>query len=1021
MIQRALTRAGVSVVLAVTMAGGHVSAAVPAAAADPAQEAVIQTTPRTTPRAASLQYSENSTRGDGVGSQGVFHTEEGLSGLQWTRFSDGRTFPVARPTDVPTLPTGSDVLAQVNGGRVELRDIAAGSTRSVPIPPEQKYLQTYGSTVVTYAPVTQPDSTVVNVLHLLTPQADGTTRDVTVGGLPDGATLGSPVAADRGAVVFVGRLGDQRRMFVVDEETGRVEGHTAPVADDYSYAVLTPRHLAMYSVSKSTVLVASRTDLAAAPVEAVLPNGRKARHDLSVVGDSLLYRAGSPTGVSLDTVPIDGGAVTTLVPLTASGLATGPGGTAVVVGGTGPSDWAIRRITEDADGKPVVNVAKKLPEVPAGIEGMAIGQGRLAFIDDGRNSDKKGYYRTLGVDSGAISYGERTSLGPDGGFPVSSCAANDPSCAAYHALDGDRFARLSRDEGLDTVYVDAPGSGWAHFSVPKGGRITDAAHGHLIHTTGSTQSVRRADNGRPVLERAPVASALWAGRLWSAGAAKGTVTALDLATDKVVETVATGAPCVPAELQTVGRWLYWSCGPAGMGASGVYDRTAKKSVGVPSGEALLGDGYVVTHDTTAGKLVLTDVHAGGAQSRELGNLPATGFSQRHVRWSVDRFGGLIAYADTEQRIHLIRPGVPASPLVLDRTTVGTAIQAGFSTSLVHGTFSRPVRSWTVTVRDKFSGKTVRTLGGGETRGAVAPMWDGLDEAGRAPVTGTYTWTMEAVPADGQGPALSTGGSVELTGASRWRDYARELDGVADLFTIDTNDGLKVHPGTGTGGIRVNTSYMWDDLTTVVPLGDLGVDGCNDLIGRRTNGELRAYVGSCGFTNNPVGSSTKLGTGWNQFNVLTSPGDLTGDGRPDLVGRQAATGDLYLYENNGAGGIKSRGKIGAKWTAYRAVFGAGDITGDGIGDVLAVDGANSLWRYDGTAAGGLKARALVFGNNWGTGRNAFVGVGDLNKDGKPDLVSRNAAGDLLRNEGTGTGSFRSTVKIGTGWQQYKGIF
>ncbi|MER7661939.1 VCBS repeat-containing protein [Streptomyces sp. NPDC096193] len=64
---------------------------------------------------------------------------------------------------------------------------------------------------------------------------------------------------------------------------------------------------------------------------------------------------------------------------------------------------------------------------------------------------------------------------------------------------------------------------------------------------------------------------------------------------------------------------------------------------------------------------------------------------------------------------------------------------------------------------------------------------------------------------------------------------------------------------------------------------------------------------------------------------------------------------------------------------------------------------------------------MFGNNWATGRNVFVGVGDLNKDGKADLVSRNAAGDLLRNNGNGAGSLSSTVKISTSWKAYKGLF
>ncbi|WP_327681555.1 FG-GAP-like repeat-containing protein [Streptomyces sp. NBC_00467] len=65
---------------------------------------------------------------------------------------------------------------------------------------------------------------------------------------------------------------------------------------------------------------------------------------------------------------------------------------------------------------------------------------------------------------------------------------------------------------------------------------------------------------------------------------------------------------------------------------------------------------------------------------------------------------------------------------------------------------------------------------------------------------------------------------------------------------------------------------------------------------------------------------------------------------------------------------------------------------------------------------------MFGSKWDNGRNAFVGVGDISGDGHADLISRNAQGQLLRNNGTGTGTFRSTVKIATaGWGRFKGLF
>ncbi|WP_405599572.1 FG-GAP repeat domain-containing protein [Streptomyces sp. NBC_01410] len=110
---------------------------------------------------------------------------------------------------------------------------------------------------------------------------------------------------------------------------------------------------------------------------------------------------------------------------------------------------------------------------------------------------------------------------------------------------------------------------------------------------------------------------------------------------------------------------------------------------------------------------------------------------------------------------------------------------------------------------------------------------------------------------------------------------------------------------------------------------------------------------------------------------------------------------------------------ASWKGL-TLIGAGDLNGDGRGDLLARDAGGELWRYDGTGTGTLKPRVLVF-RDWGAGRNAFVGAGDLDGDGRNDLVSRDTAGRLLRNSGDGKGSFRGTVQIGTGWQRYTAIY
>ena len=57
---------------------------------------------------------------------------------------------------------------------------------------------------------------------------------------------------------------------------------------------------------------------------------------------------------------------------------------------------------------------------------------------------------------------------------------------------------------------------------------------------------------------------------------------------------------------------------------------------------------------------------------------------------------------------------------------------------------------------------------------------------------------------------------------------------------------------------------------------------------------------------------RLGGGWNVMNALFTPGDFTGDGRPDILARKT-NGDLMLYRGNGAGNlVYPPTRIGGGW-------------------------------------------------------------------------------------------------------------
>ncbi|MER5965198.1 VCBS repeat-containing protein [Streptomyces sp. NPDC002057] len=247
-----------------------------------------------------------------------------------------------------------------------------------------------------------------------------------------------------------------------------------------------------------------------------------------------------------------------------------------------------------------------------------------------------------------------------------------------------------------------------------------------------------------------------------------------------------------------------------------------------------------------------------------------------------------------------------------------------------------------------------------------------------------------------------------------RDFSG--DGRGDLIARTSTGTLTVRTGTGTGGLGTGASAAgWPASSTVVPFGDLSGDGCNDLLVRDAGGRLSRYDGGCGKAFSPNGTKVLFGGGWNVYDQLAAPGDLTGDGRPDLLARTPA-GDLFLYAAD-RGKFEPPVKAGFGWQTYNAIVGTGDLTGDRADDLIARDKAGVLWSYQGTGRrGGLNARVKV-GGGWQI-YDSVVGVGDITNDGRADLVARDKAGVLWRYAGNGTGTFAPRVRIGGGWQMYK---
>ena len=197
-------------------------------------------------------------------------------------------------------------------------------------------------------------------------------------------------------------------------------------------------------------------------------------------------------------------------------------------------------------------------------------------------------------------------------------------------------------------------------------------------------------------------------------------------------------------------------------------------------------------------------------------------------------------------------------------------------------------------------------------------------------------------------------------------------------------------------------------------GDLTGDGKVDLLARDTAGKLWLFPGQGGTT---WGTKRSLGTGWGGMSAITGIGDFTGDGKPDLVALQKSNGTLYLYPGNGAGGLRARTALKSGWSGMDRVVGVGDMTLNGIPDLVVRQASTgTLYLYPGYANGALGTRVTI-GTGWNT-LWLFAGVGDMTGDGVPDLVTRatsTSGGGLWLYPGLTTGKLGPRRSIGTGWQ------
>ncbi|MFD7967624.1 trypsin-like serine protease [Streptomyces clavifer] len=242
---------------------------------------------------------------------------------------------------------------------------------------------------------------------------------------------------------------------------------------------------------------------------------------------------------------------------------------------------------------------------------------------------------------------------------------------------------------------------------------------------------------------------------------------------------------------------------------------------------------------------------------------------------------------------------------------------------------------------------------------------------------------------------------------------------ADLFArTSTSTGYTIASKGETLASRAVLAGSYSAYNLVIQT-DLNRDGYEDLIARQTS------TGDVYWLHRSATSSTyaktKIFSNWKTVRAIVAPGDVNGGGKGDILA-VTSTGDLMLYPSSGNGKFSAPVKAASGYQLYNQVRSHGDYTNDGKVDLIVRRGSTGdilLAKGTGKSATPFETPVPVR-TNW-SAYNLLITPGDVNGDGKSDLLARSATGSLYLFKGTGKGTseiFATPVKLGTGWTGYQ---
>lgn len=201
----------------------------------------------------------------------------------------------------------------------------------------------------------------------------------------------------------------------------------------------------------------------------------------------------------------------------------------------------------------------------------------------------------------------------------------------------------------------------------------------------------------------------------------------------------------------------------------------------------------------------------------------------------------------------------------------------------------------------------------------------------------------------------------------FRVYNWNGDKKPSIMAVNTAGELYIYNTDGWGNFvggakKIGTG--WGNFTALMVTNNWLGNDLPSLMVRKSNGELWRYTSNgAGGWLNPAG--TRIGTGWNGFNLFLTPGAWKGDGKEVLIGR-TSTGYLRMYQTDLMGGWTnpSGTQIGSGWGNYKNILTPGDWNGDNMMDMLGINSSYQMRLYTTDGKGNwIDASGKVISSGW----------------------------------------------------------